>query len=65
VIRQGVQAQRIDALSKAYAYDMKRKNFKDAATNATVIVNNLAKYFPDSKDHLVGRLQQARRRWKD
>jgi predicted negative regulator of RcsB-dependent stress response len=59
-IRDGIHAQQIDALSKAYDYDMKRKNFKDAATNATVMVNNLAKYFPESKDHLVvARLQQA------
>lgn len=60
VLREGIQAQFIDALSKAYDYDMKRKNFKDAATNATVIVNNLAKHFPESKDHLViARMQQG------
>jgi hypothetical protein len=59
-IRQGIQAQFIDALSRAYDHDMKRKNFKDAAINATVMVNNLAKHFPESKQHLVvARLQQV------
>jgi LysM repeat protein len=59
-IRQEVHAQQIDALGSAYVSDMTHKRYKDAASNATAMVNDLAKNFPDAKSEIVGaRLQQA------
>ncbi len=59
-IHDEMHAQQIDALSAGYDYDMKHKRFKEAVSTATAMVNDLAKNFPDSKDHLLAaRLQQA------
>ena len=59
-IRDEMHAQQIDALGSAYASDMKQKKYKDAASNATAMVNDLAKNFPDAKGQIVtARLQQA------
>jgi len=59
-IRQEVHAQQIDALGNAYVSDMKRKNYKEAVSNATALVNDLAKYFPEAKTRITAaRLEQA------
>ena len=59
-VQDELHAQQVDALARGFDYDMKHKRYKQAVSNATAMVNNIAKHFPDRKEHLVlARLQQT------
>ncbi len=52
-IRQEIHVQQIVSLGNAYDADIKKGNYKEAVSNATALVNDLAKYFPGAKDHIM------------
>jgi hypothetical protein len=59
-IHQEIHAQQVVALGAAYGYDIKHGRYRQAVENATAVVNNLAKYFPDSKTQIMAaRLDQS------
>jgi hypothetical protein len=59
-LQQEIHAQQIVALGVAYGNDIKRGRYAYAVQNATAVVNDLSKYFPDEKTKIMGaRLDQA------
>jgi hypothetical protein len=59
-IQQEIHGQQIGALTAAFRGDIAHGRYKQAAENATAIVNDLKKYFPEAKGQLaVSRLDQA------
>jgi len=55
-----LHGQQVDALALGYQGDMQRKQYKSAVIDATALVNDLSKYFPEDKSRIVNaRLGQA------
>jgi hypothetical protein len=60
-LQKEVHAQQIVALGVAYGSDIKRGRYAQAVQNATAVVNDLSKYFPDEKSSIMAaRLDQAK-----
>jgi hypothetical protein len=60
-LQKEIHAQQIVALGVAYGSDIKRGRYAQAVQNATAVVNDLSKYFPDEKSSIMAaRLDQAK-----
>jgi hypothetical protein len=60
-LQKEIHAQQIVALGVAYGSDIKRGRYAQAVQNATAVVNDLSKYFPDEKTKIMAaRLDQAK-----
>jgi hypothetical protein len=52
-LQKEIHAQQIVALGVAYGSDIKRGRYAQAVQNATAVVNDLSKYFPDEKTQIM------------